>query len=293
MPAPRNTEKTPKTAKAAAPPVVEAQREEAPQPDAPTEPAEAVGLTTVDVTQDTLDSTPERLLQFLRGVGTRTDIQTALAAIGYDAEEHARGWSLLHACSGFSPTSGNSPQFDREVSEAIATLDARDERTHSLIDASLMHRAPTAHTALLKEISPGRGAESVVYFHALLGRIDQLAAGTLEGVNPADAAAALAVLAKRGFNEAWRAEHRALVTTAQRLTGVKPAPVESQKREELQSNLKAARAWFEEWSRNAHTEVKRKDYLIALGLASRKSPAPKTAPSPDAPKPADAPKPTG
>lgn len=236
-------------------------------------PREAEEFTTVDVTQETLDATPARLLAFLRGVGTRPEIQFALAAVGYDEAEHQRGWQLLHACSGFAPAAGIAPVIDRAVTEAIAALDARDERTHGLIDATLKHRVPTAHAALLRDLSPGRGAEAVVYFHTLLGRLDALHAGKLEGVSARDAKAAVEVLAKRGFTAAWRKEHRDLVAKAEQFTGATPAPTPGLTREALQPHLLAARAFYEEWARIARTELKRKDYLIALGLASRKASA--------------------
>lgn len=286
MATPKNADKTTKTLKAAkapeiaAPEVTDAAHDET---DAVLD--ETSDFDSVDVTAETLDATPARLLEFLRGVGTRPEIQLALSAFGYDDDEHQLGWTLLHGCSGFLPPTPGAPAIDRRVTEAIATLDARDERTHALVDASLKHRAPTARTALLHDIAPGRGAESVVYFHALLQRLELLHAGTLPDVSAADAKAALAVLEKRGLTKAWRDEHRALVTQAQRLTGVVANPAAAVRREKMVQQLKAARAFYEEWSRIARTELKRKDYLIALGLASRKSPAAKTPANPAEPKP--------
>ena len=49
---------------------------------------------------------------------------------------------------------------------------------------------------------------------------------------------------------------------------------------ELVAGLTRLRAWFEEWSGVAKVAVKRRDYLIRMGLAARRSPA-KTAPQAD------------
>lgn len=241
-------------------------------PPAALDPApEAADVSTVDVSDETLDATPARLLDFLRGVGTRPEIQAALGAVGYDHAEHQHGWKLLHACSGFAP-SESAPQVDRAVADAINLLDSRDERAHSLADATLKHRAPSAHKALLGGVSPGRGAESVVYFSQLLDRLDALHAGTLDGVSAKDARTALDVLERRGFTAEWRSEHRALVRAAERFAGAPPkAAAETQGT--LTQHLRNARAFFEEWSRIARTELKRKDHLILLGLATRKAPS--------------------
>ncbi len=239
---------------------------------------------TVDVSDETLEATPARLLVFLRGVGTRSEIQAALAKVGYDAAEHERGWEALHRCSGFSATGEAVPLIDREVADAIAALDARDERTHAIVDASLKHRAPTAHAALLDGLAPGRGPAAVVYFHTLLDRLDRLHAGALDGVTTPDAKAAVTVLARRGIDEAWRKEHRDLIKKAERFTGAPGAGASGAAgREEMTKRLRVARAFYEEWARIARAELKRKDYLMLLGLASRKPPAKREAKRADDP----------
>jgi len=41
--------------------------------------------------------------------------------------------------------------------------------------------------------------------------------------------------------------------------------------EALEEHVAALRAWYEEWSEIARATVTRRDYLIRLGLAKRKS----------------------
>jgi hypothetical protein len=52
-------------------------------------------------------------------------------------------------------------------------------------------------------------------------------------------------------------------------------------------NLMALRAWYEEWSSIARVVIKRRDYLIRMGLAKRRVLAvePPAPPSPDPAKP--------
>lgn len=232
---------------------------------------DVTGVGTVTVSDETLDATPQRLVKFLRAVGTRPAIQMALGAVGYTNEEHQRGWALLHASSGYAPRSEFVPVVDADVTAAIASLDAEDERVHVRIDATLKHRFPAVRAALLQGIAPGQGASSVVYFRALLDRLDALEKSPPPEVTKADAAEALRVLVQRGLSPARRAELRAMVKAAETFVGAAAKP-EAPSEEAIRGQLLAARAWFEEWSEIARAELKRKDYLILLGLAQRKSP---------------------
>lgn len=233
-------------------------------------PSSVADSLTVSVTDETLEATPGRALTFLRGVGTSEPIRLSLAAVGYDAAEHARGWSLLHAVSGYTaPSAPAAPALDADVANAIAALDAVDERLHRIVDASLRHRHPALRAELLADLKPGRGAESVLYVRTLLARIAKLSG--------ADGKAALDVLARRSLTPAYRAELAALVKSAERYAAPVAAPVADGNH---QGGLRALRAWFEEWAELARTELSRKDYLLKLGLARRKRPARSGAPAP-------------
>lgn len=226
-------------------------------------------VSTVNVSRETLDATPARLLTFLRGVGTRPAILSSLAAMGYSDEEHSRGWDLLHGCSGFASPQ-QPPAINAKAVAAIVKLDGQDERIDNIIDASLKHRAPQANQALRTGLSPGTGAESVVYFKGLLSRIEALEDGQLEGVPAAQAKVALEVLAKRGLSPAQRKDLAELVSEAESLDDPKDPKAEAADREALDTKLRRARAFFEEWSKIARGEIKRRDHLIYLGLASRR-----------------------
>jgi hypothetical protein len=223
---------------------------------------------TVDVSRDTLERTPSRLLDLLRAIGTRPAIFAALQTRGYSQAEHQRGWALIHAATGFEP-SVDAQEVDVDVTGAIDQLDAADEPTHAVVDASLRHRVPAAHAALLNGLSPGTGADSVVYFATLLTRVDMLQDHALPGVTPAEADAALDVLAKRGLDAAERARLAKLVTRAQ--APASTVSLDPDRGVKLEAALRAARAFFEEWSEIARVVVKRRDHLILMGLANRRS----------------------
>jgi len=113
----------------------------------------------------------------------------------------------------------------------------------------------------LKGIAPGRGAESVIFVKTLLTRLDAAEKRGDTG--------ALAVLARRGVTPEERRRLASLVTRAERyLTPVAEPTGDGG----YAAGLRSLRAWYEEWSELARSEVSRKDYLLRLGLARRKRP---------------------
>lgn len=243
-------------------------------------PIELVAAPTVS--QETLDTTPERAIKLLRGIGTIPMIRAALAARGYTQAEHDRGWSLLQAASGYSHATDFGLDVDSATRDAIAQVDAWEEDGLRTVRAALTYRHPQQANVLLAGLSPTHGAGAVVTVATLLDRLDALAASAA----PEDAAAA-AMLASRGLDDAERRRVRALVDIAKR--GAAPAAPDPRVQAEEasaaahQAALVGLRAWYEEWSEMAKIAIKRRDRLIRLGLAKRKSPTRATPKSADAP----------
>lgn len=240
-------------------------------------------ITPPTVGQETLDATPERAIKFLRGVGTVPAIRSALAARGYTQDEHDRGWELLHAASGY----GHQPDFgsavDPAVHNAIATLDAWDEDGFRIVRAALGRLHPEQAKTVLDGLGPSTGPAAVVGVKLLLDRLDALAKSKAAGDH-----AALKTLVARGIGDEERKRLRGVVAVAEKGTAVKaPAPSEaarSAKVAERQQALCDLRSWYDDWAEMARASIKRRDRLIRLGLAKRKSPK-KPAPAP-APAPA-------
>jgi hypothetical protein len=227
------------------------------------------------VGRETLEETALRTLKLLRAIGTSLPIRSALVGVGYEDADHQEGWTLLHAASGYAPT-GTADAIDVDVHDAIATLDAWDEDGFRIIRASLSRKFPAIAGEILQGIGPKVGPEAVVGVATLLDRLD-----ALEKRKDKDAKAAMELLAKRGITPAERARLGALVKTAQSVTPVvseKSAKAESERKKADATHLAALvalRAWYEEWSEIARSAIKRRDRLILMGLATRKSPTPK------------------
>ena len=74
-------------------------------------------------------------------------------------------------------------------------------------------------------------------------------------------------LAGRGLDKAERQRLGALLPLAQ---GTVEAPSAGRETEPREAERRAVYRWFRDWSVTAHAVVRRKQHLIALGLASRR-----------------------
>lgn len=243
---------------------------------------------TVTVGAPTLEGTPVRLMILLRGIGTQKVVRETLRACGYTAKEHARGWELLHRCSGFVEGSEGE---DTAVAETIAELDAWDEPTFSIADASLKHRHPAQHAFVFQDLRASRGVAAVVGVHTFLSRLDALEASPDRAATREADHAALATLSDRGITADERTRVWALVRKAEALTEDATSDAKQLSAAEQTSRLRDARAFYEEWAQIARTLISRRDLLIRLGLAQRKAPgasddAPVTPTEKREPKPA-------
>lgn len=216
-------------------------------------------LTAAGVSMETLEQTPMRATAFLFGLVAEPRARAILLTKGYDAAEHKRGFALLEAVAN---SRTENRVTDLEVTSAIAELDNWDEPNIRLLRASL-RRFPEVALHVMNGIEPISGPAAVLNVDAILKRVDSVG-----GVK--NAAAALAVLAKRGFDEAERRRLAALVKIAK--TGGE-IPDTAASDDAYEQALLALREWYDEWSEIARLTVKRRDYLIRLGLAERRSSA--------------------
>jgi hypothetical protein len=159
------------------------------------------------VTDEVLEETPQRVLAFLRGIGTTRRIMRAMMARGYTREDHLEGWELLRRTAGGlddGPSTERVPPT--AAAEAIAELDAWDEPNVRIIGAVLRRRHKEQHDKILAGVVPGSGAESVVVVQTLLARLDALAKSKSD-----EEKKALTTLARRGYDEKERARLAALI----------------------------------------------------------------------------------
>lgn len=221
------------------------------------------------VGRETLEETRARTAKFLGAIGTNLSIRAAMTGIGYTDAHHAKGWALLHAASGYTPTGSPEVTVDEAVRNAITTLDNEDEDLFRVARATLSHNFRKQATTVLDGIAAAEGSASVVNLKKLVERIRALGKSTA-----ADDKAAAAELANRKLGDAALTRLEGLIATAEKAPNVAPADTSAAAAadEKHVANLRALRTWYEEWSEMARAAVKRRDHLIQLGLAKRKTP---------------------
>lgn len=102
-----------------------------------------------------------------------------------------------------------------------------------------------------------------------LDRLDELEKSAERKSTRKDDHAALATLAKRGFDAKERKRLRDLVNLVQ--SSPELADEAEGAEEEKQAALVQLRAWFDDWTSTARSVVGRRDHLIRLGLAKRRA----------------------
>jgi hypothetical protein len=222
-------------------------------------------MSTKTYQQIQLENTPARAILFLRAIATDQGIRSAMFCAGYNDLEQAEGWRLVHAASGYSePESTTNDAADTAVRQAIADLDNWDESGFRRAHAALERLHPEQDAFVFNGLEASRGPTAVLGVAKFLDRLD-----TLEKGSEAERAA-IATLTQRGITPVVRQQLRELITVAQTANPVQPRPVNPTTEAEQQS-LEALFAWYKDWSETARAVIRRRDQLILLGLAKRKS----------------------
>jgi len=218
-----------------------------------------------------LDETPARALKFLGAAGYNTTIFAILSKRGYTAATHEQGWQLLLAASGYRklPTTGAQTPAGREALEA---LDAWDEPNFRVARAALEGEFPAQADYVFADLSPQIGTGAIVSVTTFLDRRDALAKGR-DGTAKEDKAA-VKKLSERGITDEVCANLRKLLGDAVAAPAApkEPAAPAPDADPAAAKNAKVELyRWYSEWNAIAHADIKRRDYLLQLGLATRKT----------------------
>jgi hypothetical protein len=214
-------------------------------------------LTAAGVTRETLEETPARVMAFLFGVGTRPTVKADLANFGYTDAVHEDGWVRFKDVGNRSV---EQRRLDPNVVAALRELDSSDELYYRLLGACLTS-FPDVKQMVLEGIVPVVGPGSVLNMSTMLERLDKLEE-TEEG------RLALARLAAAKIDKAERERMAGLVKVATSTPTQSAFPTDDAA---FEQSLLSLREWYVEWSEIARIAIRRRDHLIALGLASRRS----------------------
>jgi hypothetical protein len=226
--------------------------------------------------RQTLEATYGKSVQFLRGAGTNPQARARLEAHGYGNDDHAEGWRLVLAAGGYQPAAPAPAEPSSAARDAMVKVDAWDEPTHRILRASLQRRFPEQMVFLLEGLAPATNMAAVAGVTTLLDRLDALESGKDRQGSRKQDKAALGLISGRGITAEKRQEMRALAQQAQQGEAAAPAdPARDKARADRdqahEDALLALRHWYEEWSEIARVAVTRRDHLILLGLAKRKT----------------------
>ena len=210
----------------------------------------------------TLD-TPVRAVQFLRTVGTDSNVAQALANIGFTAADRERGWELLRKAS----TSVDLvPRRAPEVDASERLEDWRKAHV-AIARASLVHLHPE-QAAFVFDMPMKVDTFAVVAVEQFLDRLDALQSSPERESTRAADHAALATLDKRGVTTQARKTARELIAGFLRIDVVTNKPDQDAKNESRAALLRL-HAWLTDWSECARTVIQRRDQLLRLGIGKR------------------------
>lgn len=220
--------------------------------------------------RQSLERAFERVPRLLRGVARLPKTAAALKKIGYTEAVHAEGWALLHAVAGFE--AGARPALPTSpAAEAMASLDAWDERGFTLARAVLDWSHPEQAAFVFAGLKASTGAQAVVGIRLFLDRLTALEGGAERAATREADQAALADLASAGIDAAERARLAALVAQAE---GVAPGPGAAASAAQAEADAAAERAlvalhrWYGRWSTLARIAIHSKRDRITLGVSS-------------------------
>jgi hypothetical protein len=235
----------------------------------------------VDYSDEVLEETPQRVTKFLNGIGAEPTIRTLLLSAGMTDADIIEGRTLLLACLAAPEGAPAAKATDESLAQrnATAELDDWDEANFARYAAALRRHYPDAAHYVFQNLSASTGAAAVQGVATFLARIDALEKGSDKAREKTkkDDKKAVELLAQRGLTKKERARLEDLIHVALGPTAPLPDTTEvDARRAERRAALATLKAWFDEWSAAARAVVKKRGYLIRLGLAARKARKAKT-----------------
>lgn len=142
----------------------------------------------------------------------------------------------------------------REAAQEIADW----VRAHFPRLAQAMKRLHPEHAFLFDGADALEPPAAVLALATLLERVKRL---------PEEPSGVRDTLDRRGFDESERQRLARLIEIAQ---SAAPGPKNASLRESREAELVALHTWYSDWASTARVFIRRKDFLIALGLAGRR-----------------------
>jgi hypothetical protein len=229
----------------------------------------------MEITERRIELSLSRAASLFKTVARNPVVRGELLARGLTDAELERGWSLYSALLGFRngrATHAVGASNTTEAAEALNAIDAWDAPAFSAAKAVLANRYPSVEKFLFQDLAATTGPASLAGVERFLERVSMLREGKARDTERDDGRGAVELLAARKIlDEAQESELRRLIAVAK--GGARASELRSLEAvaPEREQQAIAFLSWLHEWREVARVAIKRRDYLIALGLAQRRS----------------------
>ncbi|MEO1270483.1 MAG: hypothetical protein AAFX99_20540 [Myxococcota bacterium] len=224
----------------------------------------------------TLDKAVPRASRFLSALAQRSDIHSVMATSGgYSALHHTRGINLMVRAMGTVPAAPPpSDDTNEALRDAIAQCSTLDDTVIAKLAAALEYAHPEVYAFMSASLEPGEGLQAVANLQLIATRLRALKDDPAPVGGTDVLKAATQALAEYGLDQA---RIDALEALAQQASGVPeqaaPGIQGVLSKEEIEQARIALYYWHKGWARIARSIITRRDWLIRLGLATRRKTA--------------------
>jgi len=224
--------------------------------------------TKIEVPSDqVLDATLDRALDFLEGVTKSPALARVLKQYGYTDRDQELGWKLYYRVRWFRDEQlalhNNGAAAIAEIGQQIGAI---FRRSH----AALGHLHPEQDGFVFLDLEPTNDVSSVGALEMFLDRLDILESSEERKKTRKSDRAALTTLAARGIDKEMRNHLRKRVKLAKAIADLPEAdPMTTAKLDQHEKDRLALRAWYSDWAETARTLLKDRKALIRVGLARR------------------------
>lgn len=233
-----------------------------------------------ELTQREIDRLVERGGRFLRAIGTKKGIQRMMIELGYNQDQHSTGWRLYLALCGYHIAGQESITVSNEekaVQAAITEIDNWDEPHFARAHAALGHFFPEQNAYLFNQLTAEQGIAAMGSVNIFLDRVKALREGmdSKRANTREQDREAMMLLEKRGIIDQKEEQRlRGLMAKVQQVMNLSAENItdeEMKYQQQMQDNALEFSRWLDDWRTTARAGITRRDYLISLGLANRRT----------------------
>lgn len=233
----------------------------------------------IEITQKDIDRLVERGGRFLRAIGTKAGIRRQMAALGYNDDQHDQGWRMYLTLCGYRAPNDRQNTIvpeDQATRDIINKIDNWDEPYFARAHAALNHYFPQQEAYLFQNLTAQKGIAAIGSVKTFLDRVKIMREGTdsKRAQYRDQDREAVKLLEQRQIISAESEKYLYdLIGRVQKFVEVKATAITNEDadyHQHLQETAVQFKYWLDDWRATARAGITRRDYLISLGLATRR-----------------------